>query len=242
MKVFAIGDLHLSTSGEKPMDVFGPEWEGHDEKIAANWRRHVGEDDIVLLPGDLSWAMRLEDARRDLEFIGKLPGTKYFIRGNHDYWYSSPSKVRRATADSMRLIRFDAAVHQGLAICGVRGWPWPGMTGYEPEDDEKYWKRAQHRLQLSLDSLSQLDWDEAIAMFHYPPLNHNHTSELCHMTAQAGISRVVYGHVHGTYAEDAFEGERDGVQYTCVSADKIGFSPLLICERSPHDSSGESSP
>lgn len=231
MKVFAIADLHLSDSGDKPMDIFGPNWEGHDEKIADNWRDLVSSEDIVLIPGDLSWAMRLDEAQPDLKFIDRLPGTKYFIRGNHDYWYSSPSKVRRATGDSMHLIRFDAAVHDGMAICGVRGWPWPGMSEYDPEEDEKYWNRAQHRFQLSLDSLAELEWEEAVAMFHYPPLDHDHTSELCRMAAEAGITRVVYGHVHGEYADKAFEGERDGVTYTCVSADKIGFCPTLICEQ-----------
>ncbi len=236
MKVFGIADLHLSDSGEKPMDIFGPEWENHDAKIAENWRKVVGPRDIVLIPGDLSWAMKLDEAQPDLQFIDQLPGEKYFIRGNHDYWYSSPSKVRRATGDSMHLIRFDAAVRDGLAICGVRGWPWPGMSEYDPEEDEKYWNRAQHRFQLSLNSLAELEWDEAIAMFHYPPLDHEHTSELCHMAADAGISRVIYGHVHGDYTEEAFEGERDGITYRCVSADNIDFRPVLISERPDEES------
>jgi hypothetical protein len=230
MKVFAIGDLHLSASGEKPMDIFGPEWEDHDEKIARNWREVVAAEDIVLLPGDLSWAMQLEDALPDLQFIDALPGTKYFIRGNHDYWYSSPSKVRAAIGPSMKLIRFDAKVHGGLGICGVRAWPWPGMSEYDPEDDEKHWRRALQRFQLSLDSLAERDWDEAIAMFHYPPLDLDHSSELCQMVRQAGISRVVYGHVHGEAIQNVFDGQRDGIEYRCVSADKVDFTPALICE------------
>ena len=231
MKVFAIADLHLSSSGEKPMGVFGPEWENHDEKIARNWRRLVGEEDIVLLPGDLSWAMRLEEAEPDLRFVEELPGIKYFIRGNHDYWYSSPSKVRRAIGPSMNLIRFDARVHKGLGICGIRSWPGPGMTEYDPEEDPKHWRRAQQRLQLSLDSLAELEWDEAVAMFHYPPLNGDTTTVLCDMVREAGISRVIYGHVHGEATRYAFEGKRDGVLYRCVSADMVGFEPALILER-----------
>lgn len=230
MKVFAIGDLHLSASADKPMDVFGAEWENHDVTIARNWRKIVAPEDVVLIPGDLSWAMRLEEADPDLQFIDELPGTKYFIRGNHDYWYSSPSKVRRATGQSMHLIRFDASVHNDLAICGIRGWPWPGMMEYDPQEDQKHWNRALQRFQLCLDSLAQCKWNEAIAMFHYPPLNHNHASALCNMVEEAGIKRVVYGHVHGKYTEEAFEGERNGVTYTCVSADNIDFKPAFICE------------
>ena len=231
MKVFAIGDLHLSAGGEKPMDIFGPEWEDHDAKIARNWRRVVGPEDVVLLPGDLSWAMRLEDALPDLQYIEDLPGIKYFIRGNHDYWHSTAGKVRRAIGASMNLIRFDARVHDGLGICGLRAWPWPGMSEYDPEEDEKHWQRALQRFQLSLDSLAKLEWEEAIAMFHYPPLDDEHTTELCEMVRDAGITRVVYAHVHGEALQHVFEGERDGVHYRCVSADHIDFTPALICQR-----------
>ncbi|MFW5915412.1 MAG: metallophosphoesterase, partial [Planctomycetota bacterium] len=210
MKIFAIGDLHLSATGEKPMDVFGPEWAEHDDKIRENWCNTVRDEDVVLVPGDLSWAMRLEEAQPDLEFIDKLPGIKYFIRGNHDYWYSSPTKVRRATGSSMRLIRFDADVHRGVGICGIRGWPWPGLSEYDPEDDERHWEKALHRFRLSLDSLAEQQWDTAIAMFHYPPLTRDESSELCDMARAAGIRRVVYGHLHGEATEKAFEGERDG--------------------------------
>lgn len=231
MKLFAIADLHLSEVPDKPMDVFGPQWENHAERIEQNWCRAVGERDVVLLPGDLSWAMRLEEALPDLERIGRLPGTKYFIRGNHDYWFSGPSKVRDALGASMRLVRFDACVHDGVGICGVRSWPWPGMPEYDPEKDEKHWLRAQKRLELSLAALSKLDWEVAVAMFHYPPLDAEKSTVLCDMVREAGVRHVVYGHLHGEAAARAFEGEREGVSYRCVSADRIDFDPALILER-----------
>jgi hypothetical protein len=230
MKVFAIADLHLSDSGAKPMDVFGPEWAAHVERLQANWRRLVSEDDLVLLPGDLSWAMRLDEALPDLQFIESLPGTKCFIRGNHDYWFGSPAKVRAVLGPSMRLVRFDAQVFGGVGVCGVRGWHWPGHPEYDPEQDEKHWRRANERLRLSLEALGRLEWDTAVAMFHYPPLDADHTTSLCEMIQEAGVRYAVYGHVHGEAAVEAFEGERGGVLYRCVSADVIGFEPALLFE------------
>ena len=231
MKVFALGDTHLSHAVDKPMDVFGPDWEDHREKIAQNWRDTVNEEDVVLLCGDLSWAMKLEDAVPDLRFLERLPGTTYFIKGNHDYWLSSPGKVRDILGETMHLVRYDAHSHGGVGICGVRGWPWPGHPEYDPEEDEKHWRRARLRLGLSLDALAELEYDVAVAMFHYPPLSATHTTELCDMIAEAGVEQCVYGHLHGEYTRAAFEGERDGVYYRCVSADKVDFRPVPILDR-----------
>jgi len=231
MRVFAIGDLHLSSSGQKPMDVFGPEWANHAVRLEQNWRRLVGEGDLVLLPGDLSWAMKLQEAVPDLRLIESLPGVKFFLQGNHDFWFGSPSKVRRALGPSMRLVRFDAHVFGGVGVCGVRGWPWPGQPEYDPLVDEKHWLRTQERLRLSLDALARLQWDTAVAMFHYPPLDAERTSALCDMVRGAGVRWAVYAHLHGQAAANAFEGERDGVTYRCVSADRLGFEPLVLFER-----------
>jgi predicted phosphohydrolase len=213
------------------MDVFGPEWADHQAKLESRWRDSVGAEDLVLLCGDLSWAMTLEEARPDLDFIESLPGTKYVIRGNHDFWYSRPGRVRAALGPSMHLIRFDAAVERGVGICGVRSWPWPGHPEYDPDSDERHWRRALLRFGMSLEALGELQWDVAVAMFHYPPLSESTTTtELCAMAAEAGVSHCVYGHLHGADARDAFEGEVDGVTYRCVSADRIGFTPALLFE------------
>ncbi len=231
MKVFGIGDLHLSASGQKPMDVFGPEWADHQAKLEDNWRAAVGPDDLVLICGDLSWAMRLEEARPDLAFVGALPGRKYFIQGNHDYWFSSPGRVRAVLAESLRLIRFDAAVSGGVGICGVRGWLWPGHPDYQAAEDERHWRRAVERLRLSLGALRQLPWDAAVAMFHFPPRGAEGETELSDMVREAGVRFCIYGHLHGRDAAQAFEGEAGGVAYRCVSADRVGFTPALLFER-----------
>lgn len=232
MTVFAIGDLHLSGSEDvdKPMDVFGSEWTGHREKIERNWTQTVSSDDAVLVCGDLSWAMTLEEAAPDLDFLDSLPGTKYIIRGNHDYWYSGPSKVRKATGDSIRLVRFDAHVFGRVGICGVRAWPWPGLDDYSEQDDAKHWRRAKLRLEMSLDALAELEWDEAVAMFHYPPITRDEASELCDMIREAGVDYCIYGHLHADAIPRAFEGEHDGVHYRCVSADAVDFTPVPIVE------------
>jgi predicted phosphohydrolase len=231
MKVFGIADLHLCASGAKPMDVFGPEWSNHAARTEWNWRRAVGPDDLVLICGDLSWAMTLDEARPDLEFVESLPGRKFFIRGNHDYWFSAPGKVRAALGPTTRCLRFDAAVHGGVGVCGVRGWLWPGHPDYRPERDERHYRRAVGRLELSLQALAALEWEVAVAMFHYPPRDAERSSELCDMIAAAGVRQCIYGHVHGADALTAFEGEADGVRYRCVSADHVGFAPAPLFER-----------
>jgi predicted phosphohydrolase len=231
MKVFAIADLHLLSSGEKPMDVFGPEWQDHPRTIARNWRQSVEAQDVVLLCGDLSWAMTLDEARPDLAFIDSLPGRKYFIRGNHDYWFSGPGKVAAAVGPTMHVIRFGAAAADGVGVCGVRGWRWPGQPDFDPATDERHWRRALIRLDLSLKALARLEWDVAVAMLHYPPLSASAASEICDRLAEAGVRHCVYGHVHGEDARQAFEGIRDGVHYRCVSADHVGFAPALVLER-----------
>jgi len=230
MKVFGIGDLHLSSSGQKPMDVFGPEWADHDRRIAENWCAAVAPDDLVLICGDLSWAMRLPEAQADLAFIDSLPGVKYFIRGNHDYWCSGPARVRAAIGSSMHYVRYDAAVCGGVGICGVRGWLQAGHPDYDPERDARHWERAVIRLALSLEALGRLDWQVAVAMFHYPPRTARAGTELSEILAPAGVRHCIYGHLHGADAAGAFEGEADGVLYRCDSADRVGFSPALLFE------------
>ena len=168
MQIYAIADLHLSLTAEKPMDVFGEAWRGHAEKLERNWRETVNEDDLVLIPGDISWAMQLSAALPDLSFIGDLPGKKILLKGNHDYWWSAIGRVRATLPAGMRALQNDSIVEAGIGICGSRGWLCPGSSNFS-QDDEKIYLRELDRLTLSLQSLPQVE--TKIAMLHFPPFS-----------------------------------------------------------------------
>ena len=223
MKLFAISDLHLPAGENKPMDVFGAHWERHFERISEDWLSRVSDEDIVLLPGDLSWAMQLSQARRDIESVGSLPGRKLIIRGNHDYWWSSISRVREALPTSMYAIQNDAVKLDGITFCGTRGWILPG-DGVQ-EDDVRIFRRELNRLELSLTRAKQLaSGGSIVCLVHYPPLTDAvRDTEVTELIERSGVKCVVYGHLHGGALNGAFRGEHNGVSYHQVSCDGIHF-------------------
>ncbi len=227
MRIFAIADLHLPGGTDKTMDVFGKAWEGHFGKICASWKEMVGNEDTVLLPGDLSWAMQMKDALRDLSDIASLPGKKVILRGNHDYWWSSIGKLRRALPDNMFALQNDAICLEGVVFCGSRGWTHPGGEGGE-EEDRKIYERELIRMEMSLKQAASLG-GRLVVMTHYPPLNekHEHTPMSRLITSYAPTD-VVYGHLHGAALRGAFDGVRDGIRYHCVSCDGTGFRVVPI--------------
>lgn len=226
MQIYAIADLHLSLTSEKPMDVFGEAWRGHAEKLERNWRERVKEDDLVLIPGDISWAMQLSAALPDLSFIGNLPGRKILLKGNHDYWWSAIGRVRSNLPEGMRALQNDSIVEDGIGICGSRGWLCPGSNNFNAED-QKIYLRELDRLSLSLASLPAVE--TKIAMLHFPPfLDKEKGSGFTERLEDAGVQIVVYGHLHGEANRYAFEGERNGITYHCVAADKLDFAPKRI--------------
>lgn len=228
MKVFAIGDLHLSGGTDKPMDVFGPAWQNHGERIANAWMDSVSQEDVVLLPGDFSWAMQLSQAKADMEWLAALPGTKLMIRGNHDYWWNSVTQVRAALPPSMFALQNDCFSFCDLHVAGTRGWICPGSAVFST-DDQKIYDREVLRLGLSLSALPS--GGRRIAMLHYPPFNENRApSGFTEQLERAGVELVVYGHLHGRSCRGGFEGVRNGVEYRLVSADHIEFKPKLILE------------
>lgn len=228
MKVFAIGDLHLSGGTDKPMDVFGPAWQNHGERIADAWVDSVSQEDIVLLPGDFSWAMHLNQVRADMEWLAVLPGTKLMIRGNHDYWWNSVTQVRAALPPSTFVLQNDCFSFGDLHVAGTRGWICPGSAVFSG-DDQKIYDREVLRLGLSLSALPS--GGRRIAMLHYPPFNENRApSGFSEQLERAGVELVVYGHLHGRSCRGGFEGVRNGVEYRLVSADHIEFKPKLILE------------
>ncbi|MDO5110725.1 MAG: metallophosphoesterase, partial [Clostridia bacterium] len=228
MKVYAIGDLHLSLNSNKPMDVFGDQWKGHFERVSEAWNAFVLPDDIVLLPGDLSWAMRLPEAMEDICAVGKLPGRKVILRGNHDYWWTSITQLRASLPENMYALQNDALQLDGVAIAGTRGWLCPGCGAFASED-QKIYEREAIRLELSLQNMK--DAPVRIGMLHYPPCNERREASLfTELFTRYNVQKVVYGHLHGAACRSAFEGERGGVQYALCSADYLDFAPRLLLE------------
>lgn len=221
MALFAISDLHLPAR-QKPMDIFGPHWENHFDRIAADWQARVGEEDIVLLPGDLSWAMHLEEALEDLGRIGVLPGRKILLRGNHDYWWNAIGRVRRALPEGMYALQNDCLCMDGLCFAGSRGWIIPSPTA-EEGDDMRIYLRERARLEMSLKAARRVCPEgPVVAMMHYPPLT-NQLSGFSDLLRAYGVRHCVYGHLHGSALSGAVRGERDGVIYHQVSCDGLDF-------------------
>ena len=228
MRLFAIADPHLSRAQPKPMDVFGPGWEGHPQVFFDRWRETVGEGDLVLVPGDVSWAMRLEDAMPDLEDIAALPGRKVLLRGNHDYWWPSISKLRRVLPEGMYAVQNDAIVVDGVVIAGTRGWVCPGSRGFTPED-EKVYRREVERLSLSLQAARRLEGRYRVVMLHYPPTNPRlEPSGFTRLIEEYAPDALVFGHVHG--GEEPVLMSLDGIAVHFVAADALAFRPKLIAD------------
>lgn len=225
MAVFAISDLHLPAR-VKPMDVFGEHWKNHFDRIRADWRARVLPGDLVLLPGDLSWAIRLEEAREDLASIAELPGQKLLLRGNHDYWWSSIGRVRRALPEGTWALQNDSVLIDGRLYAGSRGWTIPAGDA-EPEDVRIY-ERERLRLEMSLKNARAKDADAPItAMMHYPPLTDELTG-FSDILEAYGVTDCVYGHLHGAGLYGAVRGERRGVRYHQVSCDGLEFKLYLL--------------
>ena len=227
--LFAISDLHLSLSGDKPMDIFGEKWEGHHLKVKENWERLVDDSDTVILGGDLSWAMRLEEAEQDFHFIHNLPGKKVLFKGNHDYWWQSYAKVKKALPDSIYAIQNNYYPYgDGIALCGTRGWTAPGAENYS-EQDEKIYRRELARLELSLTEAQKGGCRKFVVTLHYPPFApQGRETGFTEIMKEFGVKICLYGHLHGAEGQRVFQGEKDGIRYHFISCDFLNFTPLLI--------------
>ena len=227
MKIFAISDLHLSTSVDKPMNIFGESWSGYIDIITEDWKSKVGDDDVVLLSGDLSWAMNLQEVKSDIELVAALPGKKVIIKGNHDYWWNTVSKVRKILPANMYAVQNDCVRISNLLICGSRLWQ-QGLTG---EDDIKILKREEVRLKLSLDAMSKMrkSGDKVIVMCHYPPFNAAFDdSAYTELISQFDVDAVVYGHLHGKNCRAERIVDKKGLKYYLTSCDLIDNKLVLI--------------
>jgi predicted phosphohydrolase len=226
---YAISDLHLSTVVNKPMDIFGGNWEGYFEKIKTDWRARVKDDDVVLIAGDISWAMRLEDAVPDLEEIAALPGKKVIIKGNHEYWWNSYSKVKSILPNGVFAIQNDALKLNGAIVAGTRGWTTPDKN--TAAEDIKIYEREKMRLKMTLDCAARLRTqnEDVYVMTHYPPFNATGAdSDFTKIISEYPVKCVVYGHLHGKDARAMFVLEKDGIKYYLTSCDLIGNKLIEI--------------
>ena len=234
MAIFTIGDLHLSFNDDKPMSVFGENWEGYEDKIKKDWIEKVKENDLVVIPGDFSWSMYLENTYLDFSYINKLPGKKLLLKGNHDYWWSTLKKMRDYLEEkefqNIDFIYNNAYEYENKIIVGTRGW-----SQSEEKEDKKILDREKIRLELSIkDGIEKYgDEKEVIAFMHYPPIiKHNITenepTDFIRLMQKYNIKRCYYGHLHSTSIKEAVEGEYFGINFKLVSADGIEFRLVKI--------------
>ena len=227
MRLYGIADLHLPFGADKPMDIFNG-WQNHVQRLEENWRKTVTEEDTVVIPGDISWALTLEQAKKDFEFIHNLPGKKIISRGNHDYWFSTRTKAEKALKewgfDSISILFNNAFVFGDTCICGTRGW----VNEIGESVDKKVLEREAGRLRLSLDEGVKTG-KEIIVFLHYPPVyGVNECYEILDVLHAYGIKTCYYGHLHGSSRRYAIGGERDGIYYELISADHLGFVPKQL--------------
>ena len=229
MKVFAVSDLHLSGGvSDKPMDIFGESWQGYMEAVEEDWRARVGEEDVVLLAGDLSWGMHLHEALPDIERVRRLPGIKAIVRGNHDYWWSSIGKVRAALGENFYAVQNDCVRIERLLVCGSRLWQFG-----QSDEDMKLLAREKQRLALSLQHMRLLrrEGDRVVVMCHYPPFNVRYEdNDFTAMIAEAKADAVVYGHLHGKNTRAEIIVRKRGIPYYLTSCDLIGNKLLQILD------------
>lgn len=223
MKVYAISDLHLSVSVNKPMDIFGAGWNNYLERIIADWSSKVNDDDVVLMPGDFSWAMKPEEAKADFELLKDLKGKKVILRGNHDYWWNTLSQVKAILPEGFYALQNDAMRFGNVIICGTRGWMCPGAEKLS-EHDKKIYLREVERLRLSFKKMAEMRKaeDKVICIMHYPPFNvYREESDFVRLFIEYDVKTVVYGHLHGKDCRADKYIKRFGSEFFLTSTDIV---------------------
>jgi len=234
MSIYVIADLHLSFEKNKPMNVFGSNWQNHESKIKDNWVSKVKEEDLVVLPGDFSWAMYLEETYKDFEYLSKLPGKKILLKGNHDYWWTTLNKMQNYLKENkfnkIEFLYNNATIYENKIIVGTRGW-----SLLDSVNSQKMINRENERLKLSIkDGINKYGTNKEIICFmHYPPiysknlLNNNHL-EFVKTMKQYGIKKCYYGHLHGTSHAEAVNDTVDGIEFKLISSDYLKFDLFKI--------------
>lgn len=232
MSIYAISDLHLSLGVDKPMDIFGSAWQGYMDKIKDNWKAVVKNEDTVFIPGDISWAMRIQDAKKDFLFLEALPGRKIVCKGNHDYWWNSLKKINEMFevwgVTSVDILHNNSFETEGHVICGTRGWKHPDSPDAD-EQDKKVYDREQKRLILSLETVADRN-KPIICGLHYPPFGPSGgETEFTKVMEKYNVKTCVYGHIHKNFdTAGIVRGTFNGINYQLVSGDFLQFMPCLI--------------
>lgn len=232
MAIYAISDLHLSFSTNKPMNIFGNNWDNHSEKIKEDWIKKVKDDDTVLLPGDFSWAINFEEAIPDFEFLNSLPGKKVMLKGNHDYWWGTTNKIKEFLKEhefeNIEILYNNSLLVENTIISGTRGWTILNNN----EENEKIMKRELIRLELSIqDGINKYGSDkETIVCMHYPPTNEFllENSEFIKIMQRYNIKKCIYGHLHGEAHKEAIQGMVGGIDLKLVSCDFTNFNLIEL--------------
>ena len=233
MSIFVIADLHLAFNENKPMDIFGENWEGHDEKIKKSWKEKVKENDLVVLPGDFSWSMYLENTIQDFEYLCNLPGKKLLLKGNHDYWWTTVTSMRKFLKENnftnIDFIYNNSYEFENYIIAGTRGW---NLT---EEGNEKMLNREAIRLEISLQNAIKKygEEKEIIVFMHYPPIVNanlisNKESKFIAIMKKYNVKKCFYGHLHGASINEAIEGKYFGIEFKLISSDKLNFNLYKI--------------
>ena len=241
MAVYGISDLHFSfieqvdterlhlAKVSKPMDIFHSCWQAHYGQIWEHWQKSVKKEDTVLLAGDTSWAMRLEETVWDFDFLHQLPGQKVLIRGNHDYWWQGVQKINAFLPEDFHILQNNSIVVEGKAVCGTRGWVVPGSKGFG-EEDNKIFQRELLRLEMALKDGAKTGLP-LVAMLHYPPCNEkNEQSLFIELMADYGVERCIYGHLHEVRSDKILLEEAWGIRFSLLSCDYLRFAPIFLWE------------
>ncbi len=228
MSVYVIGDLHLSFGTNKPMNIFGENWENHAEKIKNNWNKKVKETDTIILLGDFSWAMSIKDTIEDFKYLSKLKGKKILLKGNHDYWWTTVTNMKKFLKnndfDNIDFLFNNSFIIEDKAYVGTRGW------SITDTDNEKMHNREKIRLEISLKSAKEkYPNKDIIACMHYPPLTEQKTeTEYTRIMEEYRVKKCYYGHLHGISHKEAVEGKINNIEYKLVSSDYLKFDLLKV--------------
>ncbi len=231
MALYTLADLHLACAVDKPMDIFGGRWQDYMDKIQDHWTAVVAPDDVVVIGGDLSWGIDFAQARADFAYLDRLPGRKILLKGNHDLWWNTMTKMRRFVQENgfhnIDFLHNNCYAYENIGLCGTRGWFYE--EEFQAEKDEKVFKRELIRLEASLKAAEQMGLSEKYCFLHYPPLYANfRCEEIIGMMQRYGVTRCIYGHLHSSSCKWAVEGMHDGIEFRLVSGDHVNFTPVLL--------------